>query len=256
MRDRGVSEVIAFILIFSIVITSVGLLYTAGFGSLNQIQESETDRSAERAFSASAIALEDIQRGRGSYRAFDVELSGRTITVDDAATLEVRVNDTGGGTPVPVANSPVSAGGALVYGPGSGTEIAYQSGAVIRSDGPDAQIVSRPPLFQCSGNRAVLSLVSIGAPPGGSVSSDGSIQIVASQANPDESTLEVVESGASSYSVTVDYTGTPYQDAWREYFDDQPNWSVGTPSTGQATCGGLDAVYVRRMTINIDYRGI
>jgi hypothetical protein len=233
--------VIAFILIFSIVITSVGLLYTAGFGSLGDIQESETDRSAVRAFGASAIALEDIQQGRGSYRAFDVELSGRTITVDDSPSLEVRI----GGSSVATAS------GALVYGPGSDTEIAYQSGAVIRSDGPDAQLVSRAPLFQCSGERAVLSMVSVDGPPGGSVSSDGSIQIVAEGPQSEESTLVTVQDG--SPSVSIDYGGTRYETAWESYFEDN-GW---TTTGGVASCAANpDVVYVRHLTIGITYRGV
>jgi FlaG/FlaF family flagellin (archaellin) len=241
VRDRGVSEVIAFILIFSIVITSVGLLYTAGFGSLTQIQESETDRSAERAFGASAIALEDIQRGRGSYRAFDVELSGRMISVNDAASLEVNV----GGSNV------ANATGALVYGRGADTEIAYQSGAVIRSDGPDAQIVSREPLFQCSSERVVLSLVSVEGPPSGAVSSDGSVQIVADGPEPDQSTLVAVRTGGPT-PIEVEYGGTPYATAWESYFSDQ-GWSSVTSSSAECTA---QDVYVRHLTIDVDYRGV
>lgn len=242
MNRRGVSEVIAFVLIFSIVITSVGLLYTAGFGSLTQIQESETDRSAQRAFGASATALEDIQRGRGSHRAFDLELSGRTLAIDGSAALEIDIN----------GSDTATAGGALVYGPGADTEIAYQSGAVIRSDGADAQLVTRPPLFQCSDDHAVISLVSIDG-PNRSVSTDGSIQILADGPLPSESTIAEVATGTGS-TVSIDYGGTPYQAAWESYFSDRPQWQpTGTPSTVECIA---DAVYVRHMTIELEYQGV
>lgn len=243
MKDRGVSEVIAFILVFSIVITSVGLLYTAGFGSITQIQETETDRSAERAFGASAIALQDIQRGNGQHRAFDLELSGRTLAVNDSTALNVEVD----GTPV----SDASASGALVYGVGSGTEIAYQAGAVIRSDGSDAQVVSREPQFRCTEDQAVVTTVTITGPTS-SVSTDGSIQLLADGPESEYSTLKAAARGTDS-SVTIEYGNTPYDTAWDRFFEDR-GWDTST--SGEATCTVDQAVYVRHVPINLEYQGV
>lgn len=240
MSDRGVSEVIAFVLIFSIVITSVGLLYTAGFGSINQIQEDETDRSAQRAFSASAVALQDIQRGQGEHRAFDVELSGRTMTVDEDLSLSVSVD----GTEVATAD------GGLVYGVGADTKIVYQSGAVIRSDGPDSQTVIRTPEFTCRDDHAVVSLVTLTG-PSGAVSSDGSIEIRTDGPLPGEQTLVNATTGGSSHDLTVSYGGTPYEAAWERYFEER-GWSTGS---GDATCTA-DSVYVRNVPIDLEYVGV
>ncbi|AGN02661.1 hypothetical protein L593_13610 [Salinarchaeum sp. Harcht-Bsk1] len=246
MTDRAVSEVIAFVLIFSIVITSVGLLYTAGFGSITQIQESETDRSAERAFGAMAVALDDIQAGRGSQRAIDLELSGRTLSVNDSASLTARID----------GGSPTTVDGALVYGRGTGTEIVYQSGAVIRSDGPDSQLVSRPPRFSCRDEHAVVSLVSIDG-PSRSVSTDGSLSLVASGPREDESTIAEARHdspvGSPPYNVTIDFGGSGYETAWRSYFEDEDGWSV---SGTTAECTDVDTAYVRVVPLELTYRGI
>ncbi|GAB3681145.1 hypothetical protein GCM10028857_04920 [Salinarchaeum chitinilyticum] len=241
MSDRGVSEVIAFVLIFSVVITSVGLLYTAGFGSINQIQEDETDRSAQQAFSASAVALQDIQRGQGEHRAFDVELSGRTMAIDDDLSLSVSIDGTD------VSNG--DADGGLVYGLGADTKIVYQSGAVIRSDGPDSQTVIRTPEFTCTDGHAVVSLVTLTG-PSGSVSSDGSIEIRADGPLAGDETV-VASATGGPHTLTVSYGGTPYEAAWERYFEDY-GWST---SSGDATCTA-DSVYVRNVPIDLEYAGV
>lgn len=244
MTDRAVSEVVAFILVFSIVITSVGLLYTVGFGSIDQIQEVEQDRSAERAFQAVAVAFDDLQRDRGSNRQAGVDLAGRSLHVDEDEEVTVEVFD--GGTPV----NTETATGALVYGAGEDTEIAYLSGAVVRSQGPDAQVTSRPPRFRCADDHAVVSLVEVSDVRNGSISSGGTVDLVAERVDPDAS--RVVSSQTSgSPSVEISYSGeydAAFNDSFVTYGD---NWSP--TGSGGYECTGIDEVHVRKTEIRIDY---
>lgn len=239
--DRAVSEVIAFVLIFSIVITSVGLLYTVGFGSLNQIQETEQDHSGERAIRALAVALDDIQMGRGSNRAANLDLAGRTISVDDSEQLEVTLS--GGGS--------VTAQGAFTYRGGGDTVVVYQSGAVIRSEGDDAQLVQRAPRFRCTGEHAVVSLVNVTQATSGAYSSGGSVQILAEQQNPADDQLVAQQTGGS-VDVTVDFSASNYETAWERYFEQADGWSA---SGGTATCS-TDQAYVRMTEIQLEYLGV
>lgn len=243
MSDRGVSEVIAFVLVFSIVITSVGLLYTAGFGSITDIQEAETDRSAQRAFSAAAIALEDVQTGDAKRRAVDLELSGRTMAFNDSATISVEIND----------NPATSASGALVYGIGSDTSIVYQSGAVLLDQGPDAQIVTREPLFRCNpGESAMVSLVELNGSER-AVSSDGSVQVVASGPDPTHSSLAGRATTGSTNRINVSVGGSNYATAWGDYLQEH-GWT-STTTADQYSCSAED-VYARSVPIDLEYQGI
>lgn len=237
--DRGVSEVIAFVLVFSIVVVSIGLLYTVGFGGISQLQETEQDHSGERAMRAFAVALEDIQADRGSVRQARLELAGRTITVDESSALTVSV---GGDS--------VTAEGAFTYVGGGDTEIAYHSGAVIRSQGPDAQLVQRPPMIRCTDEHAVLSLVNVTQVETGSFSSGGAVDIRAEQVNAREE--QVVAQASGSPTVEVDYSSSGYATAWERYFTEQ-GWD--SPSSGSATCEA-DSVYVRMTEIQLEYIGV
>ena len=75
--ERAVSDVLAFIIVFSIIITSVALVYGTGFSSLDQVREGEQKANAERAFEAIAYSMDDIETGAATRRGGSLELGGR-----------------------------------------------------------------------------------------------------------------------------------------------------------------------------------
>jgi len=237
VTDRAVSEVIGFLLVFSIVIISVGLLYTVGFSGLADIQESELDRSGERAFHAMAVGFEDIQRDTGRARSVDLELSGRTIAVN--RTPELRAGFSG---------SMHSANGAFIYGFGESTEIAYTGGAVIRDQGPNSQRISRAPRFRCTGDQAVVTLVHItSGSTTSAISSDGSVQVEATGPTPDRA---VTVAQSTSDPLDIEFGDSGYETAWRQYFENHDEWSV---SGTTATCSPSEAAFVRVVPVTIEY---
>lgn len=240
--NRAVSEVIAFVLVFAIVITSIGLLYTVGFGSLNQLQQTEQDDSGEAAMRAMAVALDDVQAGRGAVRSAELRLGERTITVDDSTELSVSVD---GGT------SWDTASGAFVY-TGGDSEIVYQSGAVIRSQGDDAQLVQRGPRFRCAEDHAVVSLVDLTQAESGAYSSGGRVRIRAEQQN---SRAQQVVAQAPSGGVTVDFGSSNYVTAWERYFEDE-GWNIGPSGTTAECDSNSEGVYVRMTELEFEYQGV
>jgi FlaG/FlaF family flagellin (archaellin) len=52
--ERGVSELIGYVLAFSIVVASVGAVYAGGLGAAMEFQQDERETNAERAFVALA----------------------------------------------------------------------------------------------------------------------------------------------------------------------------------------------------------
>lgn len=242
MTNRAVSEVIAFVLVFSIVIASVGLLYTVGFSGLGNIQESEQDRSAERAFSAVAVAFEDIQRDMGRTRAVDLELAGRSITVNQSTELTVEI-DNGPST---------TASGAFVYGQHRQTEIAYEGGAVIRTDG-DTQFVTREPRFRCTDDHAVISVVHFtGDNPTRTVASDGSARIIATGPAPEDS---IRVGSRDNEEVRVDFSNSRYADAWESYFESESQWTLNAAGT-EATCDPADSVTILQVPLTLEYENV
>lgn len=239
---RGVSEVLGYIFIFSLVITAVALVYTSGLGALTEIRDAEQLNSAERAMEGSAASLENLQRGDPS-RASELRLSGGTVSVLNDTTTTVTVNISGGGNLT------------STYAPGSlryayaGSHISYQVGAVLRSDGTSG-FVERRPSFACSDERAMISMVTLRSNQSG-VGGESSVVIVGRlQSNRLVFPPNASVSSSNASSVTVAVSG-PDASAWTRYFDRHPHWTAAPAGPGY-TCEA-DRVFVRHTVIQVRF---
>lgn len=247
--NRGVSDVIAFILVFSIIITSVGFVYTVGFGSLIELQQGEQDANAERSMSAFAVGMDDILKERASDRAADIDLAGETIVVQDEDEYQLNVTvDDGSDTEVMI-------NGSLVYGFGSDTQVIYMGGAVIRND-PSGAVVTRGPRFTCrDDDRASITAPSISDDGQGGISADGSVRVEAGlDADRRESTLSYPETPTDNgeveqINVTVEAAPDDVERAWEQWFERQDEWD----DDGTCDLNGDGTVFVRNPELEISY---
>ena len=228
--DRAVSEVVGFILVFAIIIGSVGILYVTGFGAMEDFQQSEQSQNAERAMEALAENFDDIQRNDGvRYRAGELNLRGGNLETTDDGTRIIIENGSDG----TLFNDTV---GSLTYDH-EGTTIVYQGGAIIRDD-PSGERIARPPPMACTDAnepRAVISLLVIDDD-----SSDVSITSASSQeVTASKEDVEVYRTG-ENISVSVD--GGPYEERWNDAFE----------ASGLDDCGGDATSIVRITTISLE----
>lgn len=235
--NRGVSEVLGFVLMFAMIVASIGVLYGVGFGTLDDMQFHEQTNSGERALEAVAVGLEDIERDRGPNRAMDVNLGGRELAVTDGPRIEVGVDGEG-----VVFNDTV---GALEYGPDEETTIAYSSGGVFRMQ-DDVGLLVREPRFRCGEDRAIVSLITLEGPAEPAFSG-GAVRIVAEQQNVDISRLH--NDPAENGDVTVSVDGeTAMTDGWDRFFEDtHEDWDDEPPNCNAET------VIVRETAVELDF---
>ncbi|EFW91650.1 hypothetical protein ZOD2009_12387 [Haladaptatus paucihalophilus DX253] len=215
--ERGVSEVLGFIFIFSIIVASVGILYVSGVGSLTSARNAEQSRNAQRAFSALATTFDDLQRGRAPARAGEIRLSGGSLSVENETELRVVVDQT---SPSAVTLNRTLSHGSLVYS-FDGSVVRYEAGAVFgRSDG--GSVTLRPPAFACGPDRAFVSSVSVvGAGGPSALRTDGSVLLVGRTASkelvfPTDSTPQ---DAAQATTVRITVASSPDDAAWRRYFE-------------------------------------
>ena len=125
-RDRAVSETISFVLVFSLVIASVGTVYAVGVSELEETRDAERIENAQRAFDVLADNVRDVIEGAPS-RGTEVKLADATVRSADDAAMNVTV-DPADGPPQfwEFSSSP------LVYEAASGGEIRLSNGAVLR----------------------------------------------------------------------------------------------------------------------------
>ncbi|WP_435360354.1 DUF7289 family protein [Haloarchaeobius sp. DFWS5] len=256
-EERAVSDVLAFVLTFGIIITSVGLVYGIGFASLSDFQEGEQKTNAVRAFDALSTTFDDIQAGKGPGRSGSLDLSGGTLQVTNDTDIGVTVED-GGGTVLWSSTQFNNSSGSLQYS-FEGTDVAYENGAVFRKDGDSPVMVSEPS-FSCqrpaSGpNRAVVSLVVLRSDEN-AIGGDTNVEII-SRKTASTSTLQYIYpdrtgGGRGSVDVSVTVDDSAYETAWGRYFDDSDNdW---TRSGNTATCTGADTAIVRVTVVSVEFQ--
>jgi hypothetical protein len=247
---RGVSEAISFVLIFSLIVTSVGLVYTVGAQELVDVRDYERLNNAERAFDVFADNVEDISRRGAPSRGTEIKLADASLRFADDATINVTADfDNESANPArDFATGSIGLSPAVFEVADAG-RIRYSTGAVLRDDGPvgDAVVVRRPnALFGPEG--ALVPIVAFD--PRGSTAVSGSQTVRIRTELAYREVLFVSPAEAPAYDeVRVNVT-SPYADAWIEYFESEgldcalEPATASTPPTAACTAYGVDRVTV------------
>lgn len=158
MRDRGVSEVLSYTLVFSLVVTSVAIVSVGGLGTLQDARDAEQLDNAERAFDVLTDNVADIVKQGAPSRATEISLGQAQLVTDSNVTVNVSVRQ--GGTWSRVGSWEVRP---IVYNGNQERAIAYEAGAVFRTN-RDSGIVIREPPIVVNDERALVSVVGLNSP--------------------------------------------------------------------------------------------
>lgn len=219
--ERGVSEVLAFVMVFGIILASVGLLSMTAFQAMEDYQEFEQVNNAERAMSALAENFDDVVRYDGvEHRYGEIAMqSGTVVTSPNGTTLNITVNGNALEDEHDEFENVTDDGnltlGTFRYEHGS-EEIAYESGGVIRATEFDGEVDSvvreYPPIrYNEDTDTAVVSLVAIDADER-SLRSDGSIGVTMQV---EDRTTKVID----GTDVEIRLEDSRYDDAWEDVLD-------------------------------------
>lgn len=210
--DRAVSEVLAFILVFTIIIGSVTMVSVFGMQSLTSYQEGEQLRNAERAMDALSDNFNDVVRYDGvTARAGELNLRGGSVsTAHEGTELTITVDHVSGKNQTNVTT------GGLVYEAGSGTDtIAYEGGAIFRGD-HTGNVALEEPMLRCRDDTAVISLLVIDAEPRTLQSSEiNQLRLTENTSKTTRRTYTGVD------EVTIDVVESEYEMAWERTLDNR-----------------------------------
>lgn len=273
--NRGVSDVVAFVLTFSIIITGVGIVSTGGFDQLTEFTTDQQIDNSERGMEAAASTVDSLARSNDTYREFNLALSGGNIWYNQTnisittGSTEINLSDFSPSSPDSDPNKTSININALEHRFDLGDEtvnIAQEGGGVFRTD------TSRPryePGISVQGETAIVSLVRLtsdesidrsgafatdialeptGVPQEAPVSADNqfisfSAELVGQQ--------RVYETRLSDSSLSINVSGTAYPQQWRYFFEnsERGNWDR-TGSTYELT-EDVDTVLVRVSTVEL-----
>lgn len=216
-KDKGVSEVVGYVLTFAIVIAAVTLIYTSGMPMIEQTSETAVLQSMKTSFVSLQSNVKKVALDQSPVRTVKFNLIKGSIGAKkspDAGWLNVTVD----GTP---HNQPF---GNIEYTIGS-RKVIYENGAVIESTTGGNIIVSDPPIYftNYSGNKNVfISVINVS----GGFSAGGGIAEM--HLRHDNTTVIYAHENVTLNSVTI---ASDYEDAWKRYINETfGSYPVAIPS--------------------------
>lgn len=251
--ERGLSDLIGFVLTFAVILASVALVSTFGLSSLDDIQGNEQVTNAERAFTVLAEGFDEIERGRAPRRTSEIELSEGGLTVTENTEFRVWVNGSAAAAPPPHGNdwNRTIQTDSLRYKRGDKT-IVYENGATFRSTGPSGgSIVEDKPTITCTEDTAIVSFIVLSTESDRNLGS-GTVRVTGTlntstvlyPTGRNRSTRD-----GTDVTVSVD---SPRAQGWKTYFiGDQENWEEVNGDT--YVCADVEETIVRRTVIDIEF---
>jgi len=77
--DRGVSDVVAFVLSLALILSSVGFVYAAGFGAMDDVYDAQRIDSAETGMSVLSTHVTELTNHHAPSRKLTMNLRGGTV---------------------------------------------------------------------------------------------------------------------------------------------------------------------------------
>jgi hypothetical protein len=216
--DRGVSEVISFVLVFSLIAATVGVVFVAGTSQLTETRDAEQLINAERAFDVMADNIGDITSENAPNRATELKLSGARLVLSDPVTWNVSVEDNAGGTAFDTSEIyPIE----YVAESAPKTAIVYTNGAVMRTE-RDGSSMKSTPNFVFGKSQTVLPMTVTRPPRGESPGATGGSSTVLVRTSRAAQLVELANTTDSPQTVIINVTAPePRDDAWERYLEDR-----------------------------------
>jgi hypothetical protein len=249
--ERAVSDVLSFVLVFSLITASVGLVTVVGLGSLQDARNAERIDNGERAFEVFADNQRDIAHGGAPSRATEIKLAETTLTLGATSDANVSLSD---GTTVGSAESRAVAFGTSGDGNDLSRGVVYEFGAVFRVDRGGAAMRRAPP-FRFDENRTVLHYTTLESATGTAQRRSGSTTVLIRSVR---GGTAVVSHTQPSNQVTVVVETEPRRaEAWKRYFETQLEGMAGTScdpldGSGTVSCSfETDNLHVVKTTVRV-----
>ncbi|MDI6886681.1 MAG: hypothetical protein QMD22_10175 [archaeon] len=207
--ESAVSEVIGFILVFSIIMLAIGVIYAVGYPAIQSSKENTQFQSMEQSFMVLQSDIKAVAFDQAPVKTLKMSLGGGSLTVYPGKGHITVINGTG------ITKYDGSVG--MIEYEKKGRSIAYEGGGVWeRYPAGSALKLSEPRIFvhDVAGNRTVfISIINISGVMS-SVGGEGAASVVARF---NRSSSPYIDSTSVPENVIITVT-SEYADAWGEVF--------------------------------------
>ncbi|MFB6139041.1 MAG: hypothetical protein ABEJ26_01240 [Halosimplex sp.] len=216
-EDRGQSEVIGFVIVFSAILAATVVVSVFGLSALNDVRESTVANNGETAMQALGSDVEAIYYGSAESRTTELTLDSASLAVGDPTRVKVRVPSAGIDREWKLYPLVYRSDAASIY---------YEDSLVVRQQ-PTGAVAVTDSLFRMSDERAIVPIVRTNA--AANVSVRGGTHRVEFVGNGTES---VVHSEPSPFSITITIEDVPGRErVWADTLNEAYTGSASTPCT-------------------------
>lgn len=231
--DRAVSDVLGYVLIFTLIVSSVAVVTVGGSESLGAIRDAERFGNAQQVFEVLDSNVEDHLQDRADSRATEIRLADARIGFGDPVVVNVSVGDQGFNRTV---LDP------LVYRQSEDRRMVYSAGAVLRHDRGETVLVEDPPFrFEDP------TMITIAETRGQTGAVSGSGRVLVRSEYVTQSVHEYADVGEP---VEIDIT-TSRTGAWRDYLEAETGNDCTVADDTVSCSFDASSVVVRRVTIDL-----
>lgn len=129
MADRGQTEVLGYVLVFSVIVLSIAMVTTAGQAGLIELRDNQRTANVESGFSTLASNVDDVAQGGVPSRATELDLSGERLSLGPPITVTVQATDASDPSVDVFSHSRTLR--PLVYHVSDGSQLIYANGGVL-----------------------------------------------------------------------------------------------------------------------------
>ena len=228
--DRGVSEVLGYSLIFSLILISIGFVSLGGVDSLESVRDAEQLNNAERAFGVLADNTADIYERDAPSRATELSIGQAELFTGTNSTITISGSQNANPWEANIEVTPI------VFRTGNDNKIIYEAGAVFRTR-RDAGRIVRPPPLKFGSQQRILTIVATQA---GNTQGVSGTDILARMKARNKTVLippakELAPAGGlTNPTITID---SQRADLWLRYLSAQPGTTGCSKSGTTVSCG-------------------
>lgn len=240
-NGRGLSDVLGYVIIFSIVVLSITLLVLSGMASLEETREDERIANAERAFDVIADNMQSLYERNAPSRATEIDLGESEIFY--ANNVSITVLDEGGDGEV-LASTQLRP---IELRVSSDESLVYEGGAVFRA-GEEGGVMLREPPFLLDSQRVHVPLIQTTAP---AIESAGSTTILLRG----ESTDRITHVTGDSHDDIAIEIASPRYEIWEGHLERSESMTCTTTDESETvqcvTEDSHDTVFVTEQRIEL-----
>ena len=233
MADRAISEVLGYALIFALIVSMVGMVYTTGVGGLQDTREFEKLSNAERAFDVLDSNIADVTRGTAQVRGTEVKLHDSSLGLGEPVAINVSVDGEGSyrGTIQP-----------LYYAGTDDGRVVSSNGAIFREFDDGVLLRSEPAILV--GEQTVVPII---VTQSRDTSIAGSGRVLVRTSAVDRSVVHFPAADTDA-NITID---SPRAAVWADHLSSDSRTSCDV-SGDVATCTvDTDEVYVQIVRVDV-----